>query len=313
MLYTYNLNIETSWSSLPWKKIYTKITAVQQKIYKAAKRCEFSKMYRLQEYLLNTNECKIVSINSTVEKIHAFYFLQYKKNLSISNKEKFQIFKNLYSSKINCNKNIFFLIEEIKRYITYLSIKPEYLAKFVYTYSCYKKILKNKSLNYTNFFFNRYKKIAKTKKLDKKLLKIDCYKYKYSNEIYLFIINIYFCYSYWYKLYVNKLYVFSAKKRKTNSIHFLLSLKKYNYNKYIKNIFFLNISDKLVKFNNATVFSEHNLELFCLQFNKTIYYKLKKKYNNIFFKYKCFIFNSKHIHKDFHTMQLGYIYINYCI
>lgn len=79
MLYKYDLNVKTSWSSLPWQKIYTRVLVIQKKIYKAAKLCQFNRMYKLQKYLLNTDEFKIFSIKNIIEQIYLFNTIKCKK------------------------------------------------------------------------------------------------------------------------------------------------------------------------------------------------------------------------------------------
>nr|YP_009392460.1 hypothetical protein [Caloglossa monosticha]ARW61022.1 hypothetical protein [Caloglossa monosticha] len=306
MSYKYNLNIKTSWSSLPWQKIYTKISVIQKKIYTATKCYKFNKVYKLQKYLLNSNESKIASIRYIIEKTCLFLTLQYKKKLFISNGEKFKILKSLYSYTIKKNKNYCFLIDQIQQRITYLSIKPEYLAKFILNHDCYKKILKSDTLIHSNLFYNRNNNAIKKTKLFKYFKNPNKNKYFYSDDINKFMKNTYFCNLRWYFYHKNKLFILVTKKNNINIKQFLINIKNCNHIKHIQNIL---LSNKLNKF----IFTIKNIKSFYLKFNKIIFYKLKKKYNNIFYKYIFFLFHSKIIHRIFHIRQLRYIYINYCI
>lgn len=312
MLYKYNLNKNTFWSSLPWQKIYTKILAVQRKIYVAAKCYNLDKVYKLQKYLLNSNESKIFSIKYIIENIYIFSFLKYKKKFFISNKEKLEIFQNIYNSKKIFSHNFNFLINQVKQHLIYLSIETEYLAKFVCNYDCYKKVLKNNLSNFFNYFYYKSNNVIKKIKVSEYLEKIDNRKYFCINCIYTFIKSIYFSKLYWYLHYQNVLKL-GNKRNRIDIFQILINLKNYNHFKLIQNSLLYNKLNKFINIKDNFVFATKNKKLFYLAVNKIIFYKLKKRYNNNLYKYSYFVLNSKYIHKTFHIVQIKSIYIKYCI
>nr|QCI03991.1 hypothetical protein [Antithamnionella ternifolia] len=125
-------NNKSSWKLLPWKKIDTRILLIQQKIFKASKECNKSKIHRIQNYLLNSNEAKLTAINKIVNSISHYYDIQNNENYYFSDKDKYTIFKFILSNTIITDKisyRIRFIIEKIREYLIYLCINPEWKAK----------------------------------------------------------------------------------------------------------------------------------------------------------------------------------------
>nr|QCI04590.1 hypothetical protein [Apoglossum ruscifolium] len=272
----YNLNINTSWHLLPWSKIYARIIILQKKIYKATKEYKFKSVYKLQKYLLNSNEAKIISIKYILSELYIYN--KYKKKIKyiLSDKDKFTILKNL---SISSNNNRFsIIIEQIRQYLIYLCIKPEWEAKFL----CYlntnnnlinndnsidslnkyysKIVLFNSSIkNQKLFIINILKNIKSLKYIQDNLyywlcnnyyiklnnintnfsIQILQTKYIFINELYSFLIKILTIGSNWYSLYLNKINLFIDK----NNILYIFQFY-YEYNNHInKNL--------LIKFKNS--------------------------------------------------------------
>lgn len=192
----------------------------------------------------------------------------------------------------------------------YLSIKPEYTAKFVYKHDCYKNVLKNYVENY---FCDKNINTIKAKKIFKCFKNFKYDKYYYSSDLCLLINSIFSFSLYWYKQYENKLQILWNKKNKINTTQFLSNLKYQDYSKYISNFFLLSNLNKFVQINNNITFFIQKINFFYLYYNKKIYYKLKKKYKNIFFSYTHFIYKSKIIHRILYLTKLKYIFIHYCL
>lgn len=138
MYYKYSLNIKSSWNNLPWQKIYFKILILQKKIFQATKQYNFKKVYKIQKYLLNSNEAKLFSVESVLNQFDRY---------EIKDKDKFFIFKSLYSLNKNQNIEIHLFIEQIKQYLIYLCIKPEWQAKSIIYFN-------NSDLKQKNFFLS---------------------------------------------------------------------------------------------------------------------------------------------------------------
>lgn len=323
-MYKYNLNSKSSWNNLPWKKIYFKILILKKKIFQAAKQYDFKQVYKIQRYLLNSNEAKLFAIENVLKKNNLY---------TINNKDKFFIFKSLYYLDNNKNIKIYLFIEQIKQYLIYLCIDPEWQAKSVVYF--YKIDLKKKDIffYYINqyIFNNNYNiKYISTNFLINKVKSFkyihNTIKYWLYNNYYINLINTFNI------VYNNKdLNCFICKKNIlihkyfSNLIYniyllgldwyvFYLSLSSYNYNtenifntttcsniklyKYIiytikLNLYTKNISYKLnkiieryfYKYSNYLYINE--IELIYKKINFLLYYYCKKKYNIIFYKYNA--------------------------
>lgn len=245
MLYPCIINSYTSWSFLPWKKIYTKIAIIQYKIYKATMYYQFNKVCKLQKFLLNSNEAKIIAIKQVTETIRIYYSNKKSTNFLISNEQKFKILKNFYNNKIEDNINLYFLVKKIHLWIIYLSMKPEWQAKFIYNSNCYNKtkILsskinliineKVKALNYIKFinfdsiyFNNLYWYTQLTKKLVVDVLTQNIKKY----------LNIIFEINYFFIVLFNYI---KLNYLKINETLFYLLRKNFHYILQKKSLFLI--------------------------------------------------------------------------
>lgn len=154
MVNKYNLNINTCWKNLPWQKIYFRILIVQKKIFQATQKYNLKKLYKLQQYLLNSHEAKIFSIKTIFSKFNLYCNSYNKSRYNIQDKKKFIIFKSLYY--LNNNKIKFYLIiEHIKQYIIFLCIEPQWKAKFMSYYyndnEIYKDFFYINKFNYSKY------------------------------------------------------------------------------------------------------------------------------------------------------------------
>nr|YP_010156054.1 group II intron reverse transcriptase maturase protein [Cumathamnion serrulatum]QQY85271.1 group II intron reverse transcriptase maturase protein [Cumathamnion serrulatum] len=241
MFYNYNLNFETNWNSLPWKKINTRIIIIQHKIYKAAKQYNLKHLYQLQKYLLNSTEAKINAIQYVTDKLYLYNKQKKIIRYTIYDSSKFCIFKNLY--KYNLYNDYYFIIDQIKQYLIYLCIKPEWESKFFINYVkernttiiddinhlekyyLYNNLFKYNKKNKYIFMKNILKKIRFSKYIQKNL-KLSFYKHisihfkdfkinyldgilkrsgTFIDEFYIFLSRILLLGIDWYKLFLNKL------------------------------------------------------------------------------------------------------------
>lgn len=322
MYYKYNLNSTSSWNNLPWKKIYFKILVLKKKIFQATKQYNFKEVYKIQKYLLNSNEAKLFAIENVLKKNNLY---------NIEDKEKFFIFKYLYYLDNNKNIKIYLFIEQIKQYLIYLCIDPEWQAKsvvYLYKIDLKKKntffyyidqyiFNNNYNIKYTStkFLINKIKSsryihntikywlynnyyinlintfniVYKNKDLDYFIYKKNILINKYfSNLIY----SIYLLGLDWYLFYLS-LSCYNCKTKNIFDITTYSNIKLYKYIIYIikLNLYTKNISYKLNKIMERHFYKYlkylyiNEIELIYKKINSLLYYWYKKKCNIIFYKY----------------------------
>lgn len=105
---------------------------IQKQIYSAAKAYNLVYMNKLQEYLLNSSEAKIVSIKQILKKIY---------NYNTTNYKKFIIFKFLFNIQFFKTEIDSTIVEQVKQYLVNLCIEPEWKSKFT------KQLFKNPNTN----------------------------------------------------------------------------------------------------------------------------------------------------------------------
>jgi len=187
-MYNSIINNFSDWKSLPWNKINEKIFLLQKKIYKASEECDQKKVYKIQNYLINCSEVKLIAIEYVCKSIINYYINYNKERYYINDKEKESIFNYLLKKENILHDNIRYILEKINQYILYLCIKPEWEAKFepVFQSSIYKIEIYNFHKRLIKFF---------TRKV---LLKSYT---KYGNHLYSYINNKYIDIDY----YINKI------------------------------------------------------------------------------------------------------------
>lgn len=144
----YDLNIDTSWKNLPWQKIYFRILIIQKKIFQAMQQYNLKKLYKLQKVLLNSHEAKIFSIKTIFSKYYIYSNRYNHSQYNLKDKKKFIIFKMLY--RLNNQHKFYLITEQIKQYILFLCIEPEWKAKFINFYYINNNIQIN-NLNSVNY------------------------------------------------------------------------------------------------------------------------------------------------------------------
>nr|YP_009122225.1 putative group II intron reverse transcriptase/maturase protein [Vertebrata lanosa]AJH65983.1 putative group II intron reverse transcriptase/maturase protein [Vertebrata lanosa] len=73
-------NIKTCWQSLFWSKIHLRILMLIKQIFIETKKHNLSYVYKLQNYLINSNELKLFELNAIISKTYFFYYKKEKKN-----------------------------------------------------------------------------------------------------------------------------------------------------------------------------------------------------------------------------------------
>nr|YP_009397420.1 hypothetical protein [Dasyclonium flaccidum]ARW66606.1 hypothetical protein [Dasyclonium flaccidum] len=212
---------------------------IQKQIYLSARRYQLNYAYKLQNYLLNCHEAKIMSISKILEETYKYYNLYNKERYLTRNHSKLFLFKFLFNFKFcNINETIN-ITENIKQNIVFLCLNPEWKAKlsqrmnkvffnqFLNLRINIKDSITNKSLKY----FNINRVLLKLKsnnyinKSIKNWLSMNCcidlnkiYDLSYAifiqknksgtftnfNNLYLLLLNIALIDFHWYYFYLSK-------------------------------------------------------------------------------------------------------------
>nr|QCI06323.1 hypothetical protein [Dictyurus purpurascens] len=128
MSYNYKFNSNTKWSNLPWKYIFSKVFILQKKIYKSAKKCDLNNVLKLQQYLINSNEAKILSIQYIINQLYLHYICHNNTKYIITDKKKYKIFKFLFKQSKNISFNL--VLKIVEEYLLYLCLEPELESKY---------------------------------------------------------------------------------------------------------------------------------------------------------------------------------------
>lgn len=138
-----HINQNAKWEFFPWQKINTRIILIQRKIFEASSQYNLKMLSQAQNYLVNSNEVKLVAIDTILFRINKYYKFHNNEKYSYTDDDKFYILRNLFNEKEHLKTKIKFIIEKIKEYIIYLCIQPEWKARFI-NYLKYTKQKKNK-------------------------------------------------------------------------------------------------------------------------------------------------------------------------
>jgi len=170
--------------NIEWKKIHLRINMLMKLILLETKKHNLQHVYKLQNYLINSNEAKIFLLYLSIARI---YYLNYDKiKYELTNINTKNIISNLYQLNKNHNQlnSIYDTINRsLKQSLVYICIKPVWKARLVKNLNkhIHNKFIYNKYCEYSFFFINKY--------LKKKLMSyvfIDKFINEYlSNRVYL--------------------------------------------------------------------------------------------------------------------------------
>nr|QVY57899.1 hypothetical protein [Betaphycus gelatinus] len=119
----------SSWKSLPWQKINNRVFTLQEKVYKFSAQCKQQSVYKLQDYMLNSSDMKLFAIQSIYNKIKQYYILADQEKYNVEDCDKQAVYSYLVNGKQDNEKNQI-IIKNIKQYLVYLCLKPEWNARF---------------------------------------------------------------------------------------------------------------------------------------------------------------------------------------
>nr|YP_009244478.1 hypothetical protein Gchil_060 [Agarophyton chilense]AMK96720.1 hypothetical protein Gchil_060 [Agarophyton chilense]ASP44615.1 hypothetical protein [Agarophyton chilense]UAD84351.1 hypothetical protein [Agarophyton chilense] len=128
----YILDEQTKWKYLPWNKIKQRVDILKYRIYQASKVCNKHLIYKTQNNFVNSNEVKILAIQSTCRSIEHSYLHSNKENYNISDISKTYIFSHLFDGKslYKINNSLQSLVSKIEQYMIYLCLESEWNARF---------------------------------------------------------------------------------------------------------------------------------------------------------------------------------------
>lgn len=127
------INSDTRWSSLPWTQINEKIYVIQRKVYQYSRDCNKKNLHRLQNYIINSSDAKVLAVQKVLDSIEQYYLINNQEKYIFNDMDKLLIYENL-SSKILYNTRFDLILDKIKQYLIYLCISPEWEAKLEPTY-----------------------------------------------------------------------------------------------------------------------------------------------------------------------------------
>ena len=146
------INNLTQWKHLPWAKIYNNVSRLQKYIYKASKECDKYSLSKLQKYMVESSDAKIVAIQQVLNCTYNSCLYWKHRKYHFNDKDKFFIYRALYGTLV-IDSEIDDIVKQIKKYIVYMCIKPELSAKSTRFSKGKIKVLKNAEINDINQIF----------------------------------------------------------------------------------------------------------------------------------------------------------------
>nr|QCI07322.1 hypothetical protein [Leiomenia cribrosa] len=122
------INYNTEWNSLPWNQINEKIYVIQKKIYQYSRDCNKQNLHRIQRYMMNSSDIKVLAIHKVLYSIEQYYLNNNKEKYIFNNIDKVLIYETLFN-RVVCNIKFSLVLNKIKQYIIYLCISPEWEAR----------------------------------------------------------------------------------------------------------------------------------------------------------------------------------------
>nr|WGH13728.1 hypothetical protein [Lophurella pseudocorticata] len=284
---------------------------ITKQIYKAMKKYDLIYVYKLQKYLINCNEARVVLMNKILYSLKLYYNNCNNIKLLIKDINKLNLLHSLFITTSQIDSSFF---EQIKQNLIYMSIKPTWTAK-VAKYST--QLISIIPLNY---FLNTHKNINSNYFLSKIIIKkISCY--NYTNKSINQWLNKNICLNLEYIQCINKS-TSNQSKLNTNVLECLYSLidkiiendlfwYKFNCIRSNKNFFKITNNNIIIKLNSCKK-QYTTMSTFNTIFKQLLYRKTYKKFNkiNIFNNRKKLLNNIKSLYKNYYFSFVVFISIN---
>lgn len=248
----YQIDKSSDWQLLPWHKVNTRVVLLQRKIFEASKQYNLTKMYEMQNYLINSYEVRLHAVNQITYAINSYYKYE---NYSYNDFDKFNLFKYLFDNPKFIKSKLRLVIERIKEYLIYLCLKAEWQARFFdnLNYLNQPKVLdtkKQESKDYDIIISNYY--WLYTIHSLKKLPYINtCIDYWIRNYYIIYDPSSNFKYLYYLLIYIHQLR-FSWYSIKTKKIYYdnnINSLTLMNCNSIMQNCEISKMSEEIILIN----------------------------------------------------------------
>lgn len=123
------INYLNEWKCLPWEKISNRVSTLQKSIYQATKECNIVKLSQLKYYMMNSNDTKLLAVQTVLGSIHKYYLNLNREKYHFNDQDKFIIYKALHSRSV-LDRHVSNIVEQIKQYILYMCVQPEWSARF---------------------------------------------------------------------------------------------------------------------------------------------------------------------------------------
>nr|YP_010850412.1 hypothetical protein QQP83_pgt015 [Lophurella caespitosa]WGH13129.1 hypothetical protein [Lophurella caespitosa] len=302
------INEVTFWDKLPWPKINLRISMITKHIYKAMKKYDLIYVYKLQKYLINCNEGKVVLIKKNLYNLQLYYNNCTNIKLLIKNINKIDLLHSLFITRSQIDSSFF---EQIKQNLIYISIKPTWKAKIA------KHSTQLIDIIPLNYLLNTHENIKSNFFLGKIIIKkISCYNYTNKSISQWLNKNIYLNLEYMQYINNNR---FSQSKFDTNVIECLYSLigkivendlfwYQFNCIRSSKNFFKITNNKTIIKLKHC---KKQNITIsnFNLIFKQLLYRKTYENFNkiNIFNNQTKLLNNIKSLYKNHYYSSLIFI------
>nr|YP_009398884.1 hypothetical protein [Cliftonaea pectinata]ARW68020.1 hypothetical protein [Cliftonaea pectinata] len=280
---------------------------IQNQIYLASRKYNIAQLYKLQQYLLNSNEAKVMCLNLVIQEIYHYYYSNNNENYILKNDNKLLILKYIFNVNYMSNKVYTIVIEYIKKNLIYLCINPEWKAKFIYNSNfqintsnyrlypmkCFSYINKNYLINLATY---KLKSFSYIKELIKKLLNYNHHtnfsvSYNLKCNIKKNKIINYTNLNNLYKLFINVLkidacwYLFALNKNKSIELKYHFFMNRYKSIEYKKKPYLyimksLLYNKKYFSFKLKSSLKTYDL-LFRISHNVYLYYKSRFLFTSI--------------------------------
>nr|YP_010850808.1 hypothetical protein QQP85_pgt015 [Lophurella mutabilis]WGH13531.1 hypothetical protein [Lophurella mutabilis] len=278
---------------------------ITKQIYKAMKKYDLIYVYKLQKYLINCNEGKVLVINKILYSLQLYYNNCTNLKLLIKDINKIGLLHSLFVTTSQINSSLF---EQIKQNLIYISIKPTWTAK-VQKYST--QLTNTIPLNY---LLNKHKNINSNCFLSKIIIKkISCYNYTnksinqwLNKNIYLnlkYINNSTFNQSKFNSKILECLYTLISKIMENDLFWY-----EFNYIRSSKNFFKITNNKIIIQLKSCEK-QDITISPFNLMFKQLLYRKTYKNINkiNIFNNHKRLLNNIRSLYKNYYFSSLTFL------
>nr|YP_009394320.1 hypothetical protein [Leptosiphonia brodiei]ARW62882.1 hypothetical protein [Leptosiphonia brodiei] len=279
-------DIKKYYKNLPWNKIFLRVQMLVNQVYIETKKHNLKRVYRLQNYIMNSVEMKVLILKKVMTKIYSLYYSNKKKDKASFNQFVFQFLRYKSYEDNKNDKNHFIIKKLIKHNLIYFCTKPLFTARLS------KYFNQEKNLYFSSYIISKrkYYYYLKNKYIDKKIILPDYIK---NNLVYI----------------INKVdYLDLCKPCKSK---YFISRGKYNYFTHVHNLKNLNCFTEIV---NQIILPDLNWYYFNTIKKDKSAKKLKKSSGYIKTKISCLSKSFKfHLKRRFliNKFKLSYyIFIN---